>query len=467
MSLLKHSLVELTELLRARQVSPVELMRETLSAIEQKNPTLNALVYQRDPAQLLEEAAQAEARLMAGEGRVFEGLALGVKDLEDAAGLITSRGSRLFQDQVAARDSIVVERLRAAGAIVVGKTTAPEFGSTAITRSLLHGVTRSPWDPELTPGGSSGGSAALCAAGVLPLTTASDGGGSTRIPASFVGAFGMKPSMGRVPLGPHAHWDSGRTTCPGPLTKTVEDAALFLDQVVGHHPLDPISLPHPGQSYLSALERPPARPWRVAFSRDLGYAVVASDVLRVVEEAARCFETLGHHVELIQGGPPELAADWGLANAHELGAELAPLLKSRSGEIQRAVLTTIRMAETGLDLEWWGEAARRRAELSAWCAQLFSQYDLLLTPTVPYDPPPAAGPFPVETEGQLQRVASVASFTIPFNLSWHPAASVRAGLSARGLPVGLQIVGPLQQDARVLRAAAQFQAARPWHPHWP
>ncbi|MEZ4229669.1 MAG: amidase [Polyangiaceae bacterium] len=467
MSLLSNTLVELTVLLKSRKVSPVELMRETLERIDQVNPQLNALVCPRDPDVLMQEAKAAEARLMAGEGRIFEGLALGVKDLEDAAGLINSQGSLLFKEQVATRDSIQVERLKAAGAIVIGKTNAPEFGTTAITKNLVYGTTTSPWDVERTPGGSSGGSAALLAAEALPLNTSSDGGGSIRIPASFVGAFGFKPSMGRVARGPFEFWDSGRTSVWGPLTKTVEDAALFLDQVVGHHPLDPMSLPHPGFSYFDHLEQARERKWRIAYSPDLGYAVVQSDVARVVAEAVRVFEAQGHSVEQIEGGPPELGADWGLIGAFELGSHLAPQLQRHAELLQRSVLRTIRMAETGLDLEWWGEASRRRAQLSRWVAEVFGEYDLLLTPTVPYDPPPAKGPFPAETEGRLQRVASVASFTIPFNLSWNPAASVRAGLSDAGLPVGLQIVGPLQRDELVLEAAQAFQRARPWHPQWP
>lgn len=467
MSLLSHSLLELTVLLKTRQVSPVELMRETLDTIERVNPELNALVAARDPEQVMQEAQAAEQRLMTGEGRVFEGLALGVKDLEDAAGLVNSEGSLLFKERVAARDSLQVQRLKACGAIVIGKTNAPEFGTTAITKNLVYGTTTSPWNNERTPGGSSGGSAALCAAEALPLNTSSDGGGSIRIPASFVGAFGLKPSMGRVPRGPLQYWDSGRTSVWGPLTKTVEDAALFLDQVAGHHPLDPISLPAPGFSYLDRLNDAPKRRWRIGFSPDLGYAVVQSDIARVVREAVRVFEGLGHEVELITGGPPELGADWGLAGAFELGSRLSAELRSKPEQIQRSVLRTIQMAETGLDLEWWGQTARRRAELVAWCAGVFDKYDLLLTPTVPYDAPPAKGPFPAETEGRSQTVASVAAFTIPFNLSWNPAASVRAGLSDAGLPVGLQIVGPLQRDDLVLEAALTFQRERPWHPTWP
>jgi len=247
--LLGLTLVELTDTLRKRRASPVELMNAVLQRIDATHADLNAVVARHDRDALLRDASVAEARIARGEARPLEGIPLGVKDLEDAQGLVTSHGSLPFRDQVARGDSTQVARLRAAGAVVVGKTNAPEFGYTALTKNLVYGVTRSPWNLARTPGGSSGGSAAALAAAVLPLVTASDGGGSIRIPASFTGAFGLKPSFGRVPRGPADHWDYGSTSVYGPLTKTVEDAALVLDQIAGPSPYDPNSLPAPGLSY--------------------------------------------------------------------------------------------------------------------------------------------------------------------------------------------------------------------------
>jgi len=201
--LLGRTVIELTEALRARKASPLELMQAVLARIDETHADLNAVVARRDREALLSEARAAEERIARGEARPLEGIPLGVKDLEDAEGLVTSHGSLPFRNQIATRDSTQVRRLRAAGAIVVGKTNAPEFGYTAITKNLVYGVTRSPWSLERTPGGSSGGSAAAMAAGMLPLVTASDGGGSIRIPASFTGAFGLKTSFGRVPHDPY------------------------------------------------------------------------------------------------------------------------------------------------------------------------------------------------------------------------------------------------------------------------
>ena len=464
--LLGYTLIELTAALRDRTASPVDLMDAVLARIDATHADLNAVVATRDREALRQAARAAEARIARGEARPLEGIPLGVKDLEDAEGLVTSQGSLPFRDDVAHRDSTQVRRLREAGAIVVGKTNAPEFGYTAITKNLVYGVTRSPWNLQHTPGGSSGGSAAALAANVLPLVTASDGGGSIRIPASFTGTFGLKTSFGRIPRGPFDHWEYGDTAVVGPLTKTVEDAALFLDQVAGPSPCDPNSLPHPGVSYLDAVRGPLPRPLRIAYSPDLGYAVVQSDIAAAVEANVKVFEQLGHRVEQISGGPPQLGRDWAVLGTFELASRLYPYLPDREQDFGRTFINGVKMGWS-MTPEAWGIAAQLRAQLNDWCAQLFDTYDLLVTPTVPHDPPPAGGPFPSETEGRPQILAGVASFTIPFNLSWHPAATVRVGLSRTGLPMGMQIVGPRHRDDLVLQAARAFERERPWHPEWP
>ena len=460
------TLVELAAALQQKRVSPVELMQAMFERIEQTHALLNALVALRPGDELLSEARAAEARIASGQARPLEGIPFGVKDLENVQGMVTSHGSVPLRDAVAKRDSTQVARLRAAGAICIGKTNAPEFGATAVTKNLVYGVTRSPWNEERTPGGSSGGSAAALSGEVLPLVTASDGGGSIRIPASFCGTFGLKTSYGRIPHGPLEFWEHGMTAVYGPLTKTVEDGALMLDQVVGPDPHDVTSLPHPGFSYLERVRSKPEGSMRLGFSPDLGYAIVQSDVLALVEEAARSFERMGHRLVAVEGGPPQLGTEWAILGAFEIGARIAPLLPEREADFGRGLLDGIRIAR-GIDQRWWGEFARQRAKLVEWVAQTFEQVDFLLTPTVPYDPPPAKGPFPLETEGRRQPPASVAAFTIPFNLSWNPAASVRAGLSKAGLPVGLQIVGPQHRDDLVLQLARAFERERPWHPSWP
>lgn len=466
-TLLHLTLLQLVEAIQNRKASPVDLMRETLAAVAATHDRLNAMVVWRTEDELLADARAAEARIAKGEARPLEGIPFGVKDLEHAAGLRTSYGSLAFRDSKPdTHDSTQVERLRAAGAIVFGKTNTPEFGYTAITKNLVAGVTRSPWNLERSPGGSSGGSAALIAAEVLPLATASDGGGSIRIPASFTGTFGLKPSFGRVPKGPFDRWDHGATSVYGPLTKTVEDAAFLLDRIAGPDPHDPRSLPAAGFSFLERTRAGLPKGLRVGFSADLGYAVVQSDVASVVREAASVFEKLGCKFGEVNGGPPDLGASWGILGAFELAGRIGPLRAEHEADFSRALMEGIRMAEH-LTPTWWGEFSRQRALLVEWNARVFEEFDLLLTPTAPFDPPAAKGPFPSEVEGRTQPLAGVAAFTIPGNLCWNPAASVRAGLSRAGLPVGLQIVGPAHADALVLQAAYAFERERPWHPHWP
>jgi aspartyl-tRNA(Asn)/glutamyl-tRNA(Gln) amidotransferase subunit A len=464
--LLRLTLTELTSALLAKKVSPVELMEIVLDRIDETNGDLNAVVGMRARAEIMADARAAADRIARGEGRPLEGVPLGVKDLEDVAGLITSHGSLPFKDNMAAHDSVQIARLRAAGAIVVGKTNAPEFGWTAITKNLVYGVTRSPWNLEHTPGGSSGGSSAAVAGLVLPLVTASDGGGSIRLPASFTGAFGLKPSYGRIPLGPSKIWNYSDTGVQGPLTKTVEDAALFLDQAVGPSPHDPNSLPHPGYSYVERLRDPLPRGLRIAYSPDLGYAVVQSDIAAAVESGVKVLESLGNHVSEIASGPPLLGPAWSAVGNFFLAGSLHRLLPEREGEFGRAFISAVKEG-WGMTPERFAEAATLRAQLNDWTTGLFEEYDLLVTPTVPFDPPPARGPFPLETEGRQQPPVGVASFTIPFNMSWHPAATVRAGISGAGFPIGMQIVGPRHRDDLVLQAALAFERQQPWHPGWP
>jgi len=464
--LLGLSLIELTARIAGRACSPVELMEAVLDRIDQTHQDLNAIVAMRDREELMVEARQAEKRIAQGQARPLEGVPLGVKDLEDAAGLVTSYGSLPFKNHVAEQDSILVQRLKAAGAIVVGKTNTPEFGYTALTKNLIYGVTRSPWNLEKTPGGSSGGSAAALTGCLLPLVTASDGGGSVRIPASFTGAFGLKPSYGRIPRGPLRLWYYGATAVQGPLTKTVEDAALYLDLVAGASPHDPHSLPHPGMSYLTAVRQGLDRKLKLGFSPNLGYAVVQFDVAAAVEEGARVFEKLGHRLEAVPTGPPQAGLEWGLLSSFGAAAQIYSEIDEHEAEFGKSFLAGVKRALT-ITAETWGRAARKRMAISEWCAEFFERYDLLITPTVPYDPPPASGPFPEKVEGRVVPPAGVAAFTIPFNLSGHPAATVRVGLSKAGLPMGLQIVGPRYREDLILQAARAFELDRPWHPNWP
>jgi aspartyl-tRNA(Asn)/glutamyl-tRNA(Gln) amidotransferase subunit A len=461
--LLFRPLTQQIDWLARRSVSAVELLEATLARIAATRETLNSFSAVADRDALLAQARAADERIARGDARALEGIPLGVKDLFDARGLVTSMGSVPFRDRIASEDSVQVARLRAAGAIVVGKTNVPEFGHTALTKNLLHGVSRNPWNLERTPGGSSGGSSAAIAGGVVSLVTASDGGGSIRLPASFTGCFGLKPSFGRIPNESDL-WVMDDTAVQGPLTRTVEDAALFLDLTAGAHPLDPNSLPHPGLSYREVLPDLPDG-LRIGYSHDFGYAVVQSDVAQVAYDAAREFAQ-DHHFAEIAGGPPQLGRKWGMLGAFEGLGEIEELLPEHESEFGRGYLQGM-LAGRRMTPAFWAEIRRERGKLNRWCAETFERFDLVLTPTVPFDAPPARGPLPLETEGRSQPPVGVASFTIPWNLAWHPAATVRAGLSKAGLPVGLQIAAPRHRDDLVLQAAFAFERARPWADQWP
>lgn len=456
------SMLDLAARVLAREVSPVESVEASLARIEEANPSLNAFVHVcRERA--LEEARRQERLLAAGSNPgPLAGVPFGVKDLEDVAGLPTSHGSSAFVGRLAAEDSVQVARLRAAGAIVVGKTNTPEFGYTGFTRNRPFGVTRNPWNPERTPGGSSGGSAAAVAARMVAMATASDGGGSIRIPACYVGAFGLKPSFGRIPAGDSAigmlRWAD--TVHYGPLTRTIRDAALMLDVTAGPHPSDPDSLPAPGLSYLECLDEGLPK-LRIAFSKDLGYARVDADVLREVRAAVAVFAGLGHEVEEIDTVFPDVGRAWAFLTGAELYAEIASEVAGREEVLGHSfwqgALATSRL--TPLQM---GDIYRERRQLNTVLWHLFERYDLLLTPTLPTEAFAAAGPFPHIVGGEpVESPLHAIAFTYPFNMSGHPAATVRAGFTDNGLPAGLQIVAPRHRDDLVLRAAAAYDAVRP------
>jgi Asp-tRNA(Asn)/Glu-tRNA(Gln) amidotransferase A subunit family amidase len=322
---------ELAARIRSRELSPVELMEACLARIGEANPLLNAFIAMK-PEQAMTEARDMADRIARGEDPgALAGLPFGVKELEDVEGYPSTHASVPFKDHYPARDSVQVERLRRAGGIVLGKTNAPEFGSTAFTRNLLFGVTRNPWNPNRTPGGSSGGSSSAVAAGMVPFATGSDGGGSIRIPACYTGLFGMKCSFGRVPRGPFEMLDWSDTVVYGPLTRVVRDAALYLDAVVGPHPSDPDSLPHPGISYVEALEHLPSR-LHIAWSPTLGYARVQPDVMREVLAAVKVFERLGHELEQID----EVFPDSAIAGRRSPAARCSRRSRTTSRSIARS-----------------------------------------------------------------------------------------------------------------------------------
>ncbi len=457
---------ELAAMIRRRDIKAVELMELTIRRIEQTNPKLNAFCALRADAALADARAIDDKIARREDPGPLAGLPLGVKDLEDTVGLATTHGSKPFKDNVAKADSIQVSRLKAAGAIVIGKTNAPEFGYTAFTKNLLFGVTRNPWNLERTPGGSSGGSSAAIAGGVVPIVTGSDGGGSVRIPACYTGCYGLKTSKGSIPNDQAfgmQQWND--TSVHGPITRTVRDAALFMDAVVGYHPSDPDSVPHPGISYEAILDRIPKK-LRIAFHPDFGQ-LVQRDVMREIEKAAAVFKDLGHDVTTIDDPVPDTGRAWMQLGATQSYATLHEWFDKHHEDFGRAFIAGTEGA-TRVTWKHYGAAYRRRFEFNEWCRKIFERFDLLLCPVLPTEAFPAQGPMPSEINGQpLKDALGAVVFTYPFNLSGHPGASVRAGFTDSGLPCGLQIVAERYREDLVLQASYAYEQARPWNNKWP
>ncbi len=450
------SATELLAAYRAKRLSPVEATRAVLSRVEALNPVLNCFCF-LDPESALANARESEARWMKGEPRgMVDGVPTSIKDLLYTKGWPTLRGSKTIDPKGPWNDDApVVARLREHGAVLFGKTTTPEFGWKGVTDNPLTGITRNPWNPAKTPGGSSGGSAAALASGMGPLTVGTDGGGSIRMPCAFTGLFGLKPTFGRVPAWPLSPF--GTVAHVGPMSRTVADSALLMNVLSLPDARDWHQLPHDPRDYRIGLNDG-VRGLRIAYSATLGYANVDPEIAAIVKQAALRFAELGAIVE---------EKDPGFENTGETFAKhwfpgAAYLLSTISAEkhalIDPGLVDTARQgsAFSAMDIL---AAAQKRGALGLHM-QLFHQtYDLLLTPTLPL----AAFEAGQEVADPLKqkRWTDWAPFSYPFNLTQQPAATVPCGLTSEGLPVGLQIVGPRYSDALVLRAARAFESLSP------
>ncbi|MBI2528062.1 MAG: amidase [Candidatus Rokubacteria bacterium] len=455
-----RSAVELAGLIRDREVSPVEVTDAILARIAELGPLLNAFCTVAEE-EARDAALAAEVAVLSGEPLPpLHGVPVSVKDLIFTRRIRTTGGSRLFVEHYPEEDAVSVERLRAAGAVIIGKTATPEFGHKGMTDSPLFGITRNPWNLEMTPGGSSGGAAAAVAAGLGPFALGTDGGGSIRIPASFCGIYGLKPSFGRVPSGPgFPGWETFSHT--GPMARTVRDAALMLDALAGPDDRDRHSLPaDAGGLFLAACDAGIAG-LSVAWAPDLGRALVDPEVAALCERAAVEFESLGCHVEAVVPTWEDPEEIFRVMAAAETFAAWGGRLADAERELDRTLVAFLRFGQTVTAAQYL-EAARRRRELWGEVQRFLARFDLLITPTMPVPAFPAAGPPPAAINGRAISPLGWVPFTFPFNLTGQPAATVPAGFTASGLPVGLQIVGRRHADRTVLAASAAFEAAAPW-----
>ena len=454
-------------LIRDKAISPVELARETFARIHRLNPVLNAFCA-LDEERAMAAAQVAEAAVMRDDALgPLHGVPFSVKDLILTQGLRTTFGSRVYEDYVPDEDDVSVARLKQAGAILLGKTIPTEFGY-ACSNPPIHGDVRNPWDTSRTPSGSSGGSAVAVATGMGALTVGSDGGGSIRVPASFTGLFGYKPSFGRVPLYPGCRdpqmpgassWET--LECIGPLTRTVEDGALMMEVMSGPSAYDRHSLPG-NPAYVRLSREADLRGLTVAWSTDMGFAVVDPEVRRIVADGAKLFERLGCDVKEAHPGlgfrndtfAALIARDTDLAGMRRLaerhGAAMDPLL-----------LEFVNRDWTAQDLT---DAAMARQEINVVMRRFMSRYDLFVVPTIGIKPYALDAGGVLTVDGQRLERPRWSTFTNLANMTGLPAASVPCGWTSEGLPVGLQIVGRPLDDELVFRACFALERENPWEP---
>ena len=446
---------EQARLIRKGEVSSVELVSLYLERIERLDPALNAFVTVRADG-ALEDARAADER---SDQAPFRGVPIAVKDLTATAGIRTTYSSRAFAENIPDFDTAVARRIRDAGFVIVGKTNTPEFGTTAFTESELNGATRNPWNPERTPGGSSGGAAAALAAGLVPVAHGTDGGGSIRIPASCCGVFGLKPSRGRVSSAPF-HSLEGFSTA-GPISRFVEDAARFLDVLAGYEPGDPWWAPPPERPFADEVGVDPGRLRILVTTEPPVDTPVHPDCAAALTSAAALLDNLGHHV--VEGAAPwtgQAVIDafitvWQVGPALYAVDEqlLTPLNRGLADAARRASAAEYAAAVMQL------QAAARRI------VEHWEDVDVVLTPTLALPPVPI-GWQEDGVEGaieQLLRNTVFTPFTAVANLTGLPAMSVPLHVNGEGLPIGVHAIGGPAGDARLIQLAAQLEAARPWH----
>ncbi|MFG2965879.1 amidase [Streptomyces sp. NPDC048288] len=458
----------MAEAIRKKELSPTEAVSAVLEQLEKVEPHINAFVTVVGE-QALEQAAEAERRIARGEEvGPLHGVPVTVKDLTETAGVRTTYGTAAFKDNVPDHDALSWTRLKAAGAILIGKTTTPPFGMLGITDSDLTGRTSTPWAaPTHTSGGSSGGAAASVACGVAPFAWGSDGGGSIRVPAACCGVVGMKTTPNLVPV-VERPWES--TGVEGPLTRNVRDSALLLDVTAGPDPRTPLSFPYEVDSFEAVTLNPSVAGLRIAYSPDFGSAEIDHEVRAVVDEAVRTLASAGGaHVEQVEMNVPDPIDYFGkiYGPAFAAGMEM-PTGSGTFGDlpIHPAIRRRAEQGRAMSAMEHFHVEQVTRTEILQAFLGVLKDHDLLVSPTMPVAAFPHPGPEAGNTHVNGKPVADpMLDFHRMTESPTHamlPAITVNCGFTKAGLPVGLQIIGPLRADAAVLAAAAAFESLTPW-----
>jgi aspartyl-tRNA(Asn)/glutamyl-tRNA(Gln) amidotransferase subunit A len=451
---------ELVDLYRSGEVSPVEVTEAVLARIEQYNPSLNAFITVT-AERAMQDARKSESRYRDSTAGPLEGVPTSIKDLVPTAGIRTTNGSLLHKDRVPTEDAPLVERLYAAGIVMLGKTNTPENGWKGDSGNRIIGPTHNPWKHGRTAGGSSGGAAAAVVAGMGALAQGGDGAGSIRIPASFSGCYGLKPSFGLVP---HPTSSAMLTAHAGPMTRTVRDAAMMLNVLAGPDERDRYTFPTT-TDFLEGLDGG-IRGLRVAWSPDLGYAPVEPEVHALTEAAAMSFKDLG--CEVVEAHP-DAADTFDITDTLWIASQASGHIDNLDEVRDLIDPGRLELIERGRHLSG-AEVAKaniKRLEFYETMRLFMQDYDLMLTPALSVPAFKAGDDFPETVNGQPTTYLGWTGFSYPFNLTGQPAASIPAGFTSEGLPVGLQIVGRWRDDLSVLRASAAFEEMSPWQQYRP
>ncbi len=441
--------VQLRDRIRAREVSAVEVAEAFLTHIERVNPQLNAICT---PApDIVNQASQVDRQIAAVDIRPLQGVPVGIKDVTETRGIRTTYGSPLYSDNVPAQDALVVRRLKSAGAIIVGKTNTPEFAAGGNTFNEVFGVTRNPWNPALSAGGSTGGGAASLASCMISLAQGTDLGGSLRIPASFCGVVGLRPSPGLVPSWPSGFlWDDLQVE--GPMARTAEDVALMLDVISGPSGYSPLCQPIEGRNFLASVREPMIEAPRVAYAADLAGIGIDPEIEQICRSCAESLPEAGSPLEIMDFDLSEgwqaflaLRGLWMVIHQHSRLELLDHLGPNVAGNVQAGLQVSTRELAA---------AVQYRSRLWERFRRFFETYAALLTPCMAVPPFPAEENFPSHIAGSAMKTyIDWIAPTFILSLAGLPVASVPAGIDSRSLPVGIQIVGPPQGEERVLQLA--------------
>jgi len=460
----------LREKIAAKEISPVELMKAVLARAEKLQPVLNCFITLL-PDQAMAAARQAETDVMQGKPLgLLHGIPYAVKDLVNTAGVRTTFGSLLHENSIPKEDAVANARMKSAGALLFGKTTTPEFGHKALTDAPLFGRTRNAWSAERTSGGSSGGAAVAVASGIGPIGIATDGGGSTRIPAAANGMVGLKQSNGVIPHSQVADL-FGNYTYVTPMTRTVMDTALMLQAMAGPHPSDPWSIGTVPQDYIAAAgPEGDLAGKRILYSATLGNRFVAAEVRTAFEQALLRFREAGAELAELPADLPDMEPIWKVINHTTWRARFDDMIRRDGNRMTPSLVRQVAMAEqwSGADYQ---RAMFQRADLFRMVQKWFENADYVVTPTLSRTALPIDQDLfePITIDGvevgELRR--NWFPYTMPFNITGHPAITVCCGFGSEGLPIGLQILGRFRDEASILHAAALYETSESWRERWP